>query len=410
MRLRKNRIHTPDRLERRELLSAVVVESEPNDRKTTADVAALDPADQAASLVGRIANADDRDFYRFTAPASGAVHIEVRSGSGLTGQVSVEDARGVKKFESEPRDGVNSGDFNVTAGTTYFVRVRGKDKSTGDYRVSVDLNPSAPAATATAADVTAQAVTIVNESEPNNRAREADFAPLSTVNTTRLRGVSTSSNDKDFFVVRPQQAGTLNLRVYGPAGNVAKLEVTNVLGTTLFQTEPNNGVNSGSVHVNANQILYIRVRASGSASSAYAVDAALTADPTPASAALDEAIGAVALAARAGNASQTSVKLEGALTASSVVPLASGKATYEARSDRTKLSVEVEDLRNVQNVQVRVNGAVVGTARVNALGTADLNLDSRLGAAVPKLSAGALVQVYNAATGQLLVSGSLRSR
>lgn len=398
------------------MLSAVVVESEPNNKAATADIAVLDLADQAASLVGRIATRDDRDFFRFTAPASGAVHIEVRSGAGLTGQASVEDARGVKKFESEPRNGINSGDFNVTAGTTYFVRVRGKDNTTGDYRVTVDLNPTAPAAAAApaaAGDATAAATTVVVESEPNNRERTADFAPLSTAGATQLRGVSVNSNDKDFFVVRPQQAGTLSLRVLGAAGNVAKLEVTNLAGTTLFQTEPNNGVNSGSVHVNANQILFIRLRASGSAPSAYAVDAVLTADAAAASAALEDSIGAVALAAATrggGNAAQTNVKLEGLLTASTNAPLASGKATYEARSDRTKLSVEVEDLHNVQSVQVRVNGAVVGTARVNAPGTADLNLDSRLGAIVPKLSAGALVQVYNAATGQLLVSGSLRSR
>lgn len=151
MRLLRNRIRPIDRLERRDLLSAVVVESEPNNRASAADVAVLDPADQAATLTGRISARNDQDFFRFTAPASGAVHLTVESGAGLRGRVSVEDSRGVKMMETEPNDGINSGDFNATAGTTYFVRVRSKDNTVGNYRVNVDLNPPAAAVAAAAA-------------------------------------------------------------------------------------------------------------------------------------------------------------------------------------------------------------------------------------------------------------------
>ena len=82
-------------------------------------------------------------------------------------------------------------------------------------------------------------------------------------------------------------------------------------------------------------------------------------------------------------------------------PLASGKAVYRKRGTSVRLSVEVEDLRGVDRVNVSVGGVKVGSALV-AAGTADLNLS---GGAVPAVSRGTVVQVFDA-KGQLVAEGS----
>ena len=97
-------------------------------------------------------------------------------------------------------------------------------------------------------------------------------------------------------------------------------------------------------------------------------------------------------------------RLEGALTAAGG-GLQSGKAKYEQRNDRTRLSVEVEDLALIGTFTVKVNGTVVGTILV-LLGAGDLNLDTRDGDSAPTLSAGAKVEVF-ASNGALVLSGTI---
>src|SRR5262245_56993139 len=111
-------------LEARALLSTLVAESEPNNRKAAADVATLDPADGVAILSGTISSRPDQDFFRLTPATTGTIRIGVMTTGRLLGKVSVEDAAGRKLFETEPNDGVLAGSFPAQAGRTVFIRVR----------------------------------------------------------------------------------------------------------------------------------------------------------------------------------------------------------------------------------------------------------------------------------------------
>ena len=91
-------------------------------------------------------------------------------------------------------------------------------------------------------------------------------------------------------------------------------------------------------------------------------------------------------------------------------PLASGKAKFEMRPDRIRLSVEVEDVFATEEVEVFVNGASIGTVAIDAAGGADINLDSRDGDTVPILEAGDLVEVRATSDGALILSGMLEPK
>ncbi len=89
--------------------------------------------------------------------------------------------------------------------------------------------------------------------------------------------------------------------------------------------------------------------------------------------------------------------------------LASGKAKFEMRSDRIRLSVEIQDVAVAGQVEVFVDGTSIGVAAIIA-GGADINLDIRDGDSVPMLGAGALVQVRDTSDGALILSGLLEPK
>lgn len=103
-------------------------------------------------------------------------------------------------------------------------------------------------------------------------------------------------------------------------------------------------------------------------------------------------------------------KLETRLSSTTAAePLASGKAKFEMRTNRIRLSVEVEDVFAAAKVEVFVNGASIGTVVIDAAGGADINLDSRDGDSVPVLEAGALVEVRTSG-GTVILSGMLEPK
>jgi predicted PilT family ATPase len=95
-----------------------------------------------------------------------------------------------------------------------------------------------------------------------------------------------------------------------------------------------------------------------------------------------------------------------ALSPSINFPNAKGKAVYKVNGAEREFQVEVENIKKLagKSVGVFVNGVQVGSAKVNALGEARLNLNTNLGNAVPSIKAGDRVQVKTGA-GKLIVSG-----
>lgn len=252
----------------------VVQESEPNNTKASADRFNL-AAGNTAQLVGTSRNHDDKDFFVFRPTTNGVLQIRVASTNGRFAQLEIENARGIELFETEPNDGVNSGRLNVVAGQNYFIRLRATGNQPAGYRANLTLTSattaaqSASTAAAVSGDVSAQAVTSVQESEPNNTKANADRFTLTSGNTVQLIGTSRSHDDKDYFVFRPTTSGVLRINVASTNGRRAQLEIENARGVELFETEPNDGINSGRLNVVAGQTYFVRLRAPGGQPAGY---------------------------------------------------------------------------------------------------------------------------------------------
>jgi Ca2+-binding RTX toxin-like protein len=115
-----------------------ITENENNGSKALADRFSLD-AGGLATLRGTSLNKDDKDFFVFKATSSGLLNVQVLTTNGRFAQLEIETAAGLQVFETQPNDGMNSGSVNITAGTTYFIRLRAKDTLAAGYEVRLAL-------------------------------------------------------------------------------------------------------------------------------------------------------------------------------------------------------------------------------------------------------------------------------
>ena len=108
------------------------------------------------------------------------------------------------------------------------------------------------------------------------------------------------------------------------------------------------------------------------------------------------AVAAPAVQAKGGPGTRIALKSSGAF------PGASGKAKFQNEGQR-ELEIEVEHVRRLAGKRVSffVNSTKVGSARINGLGAAQVNLR---GASFPSINAGTRIKVKTAA-GKLIVSG-----
>jgi hypothetical protein len=96
-----------------------------------------------------------------------------------------------------------------------------------------------------------------------------------------------------------------------------------------------------------------------------------------------------------------------ALKPSKAFPAAKGAATFKAKPGERELQVEVEHIRRLAGKRVVfvVAGAKLGTAKVSALGAAEITRNSERAQRVPAVRAGTTVKVRSVG-GSLIVSGS----
>jgi hypothetical protein len=310
-------------LEMRALLSSMALESEPNNAKPTADEVSFDAADGGADVVGAIGVRQDQDFFHFRATAAGSVDLASETAGGFNTKITVEDGLGRKLLETEPNNGINSGSFAVQTGQDVFIRVRGNRNAAGDYTVHLTLDDSgtaiasrsgtraedsphrsgddhsglddrghhrrglgrgrghgrghddgvAPAAVL--AHVVGDSANAIIESEPNDRKDMADAFDLGADGQAQLQGAASGHRDRDFFRFTGSTSGTLSVAVESTGGPTAKLQIEDAFGNKMIETEPNNGVNSGSFQVTAGTSYFIRLRSPNAAPAAYLVDLAL---------------------------------------------------------------------------------------------------------------------------------------
>jgi hypothetical protein len=85
---------------------------------------------------------------------------------------------------------------------------------------------------------------------------------LSVGQTATVTGVSQNHDDKKFFSFTPPQSGTLRVVVETTNGTFAQVEIENArTSVQVFETDPNDGVNTGSVAVTGGTPYLLRVRA-----------------------------------------------------------------------------------------------------------------------------------------------------
>lgn len=114
------------------------------------------------------------------------------------------------------------------------------------------------------------------EAEPNNFQSTANVFNFGLGTTFTLSGASFNTDDKDFFRFTASASKTLTFNVHGAAGLLAQLEVSDQAGVFMFETQPNNNLNSGSVTVVAGRTYFLRLRAKLDVNTAHAVDLALS--------------------------------------------------------------------------------------------------------------------------------------
>ena len=270
-----------EELTSRQLMAIDVAEFEPNNSESQATPFQL-PATEAVVLRGNSTSQNDKDYFAFTANASGPVTIGVSSNAGA--KLEVTTRAGTQLFETEPKDGVNSGAFQSVAGTTYLLRMRAPDKAAAAYAVTVSAagtvgspaNPGGGTGGSTGGSGgSTSSGSAVAEAEPNDDVSQAVQLTLVANEPRSLTGAA-SKKDRDFFLVTPASAGTVSIDT-GNSG--VKVSIETRQGAKLFESEPNDSVTKGTFSITAGQAFVLRVRGLTSSATNYSVSVSLSGTP-----------------------------------------------------------------------------------------------------------------------------------
>lgn len=107
----------------------------------------------------------------------------------------------------------------------------------------------------------------------------ATSTPVTTTpgQTTTFSGTSQNHDDKKFFSFTPPQSGTLQVVVESSNGVFAQVEIEVAqTSANVFETDPNNGINSGSFQVTGGTNYLLRVRAPSNSTAAFTVKLTLS--------------------------------------------------------------------------------------------------------------------------------------
>lgn len=262
-----------ENLSPRQLMAIDVAEIEPNNSESQATSFQFSAAESVV-LRGSSSSQNDKDYFAFTANASGPVTVGVNSNAGA--KLEVTTRAGAQLFETEPKDGVNSGTFQTVAGTTYLLRMRAPDKAAATYAVTVSGgaagNSGGNSGGSTGGGSTGNTDSTVVEAEPNNDVGQAVQLSL-VANEPRTMTGAASKKDRDFFIATPTSTGTVSIDT-GNSG--IKLSIETRQGTKLFESEPNDGVTKGSFTVAEGQALVLRARGLNSAPTNYSIAVSLS--------------------------------------------------------------------------------------------------------------------------------------
>ncbi len=255
------------------VLSATVAESEPNDAEVTGDPIHV-PQDGQVVLTGVSTSDRDKDYFSISPTVGGPLTVSVESPNGNIPQLEITDRADNQLFETEPNDGINSGEVNLQAGIQYLIRLRSKNDDAAAYEVAIHFGGKTDNGD-NGGSVKPVPVHTVAEEEANDSRSSANRVVFGPDQMVRLTGTAESKNDDDFFRFTPSESGELSVSVNTTAGALAKLSIEDAMGNKVAETEPNDGVNVVSGQVTAGVNYYVRMRSTDKGSSSYAVDLAL---------------------------------------------------------------------------------------------------------------------------------------
>ena len=230
-----------------------------------------------ARLEGTSVNKDDKHFFVFTPATAGTLNVTVQTTNGRFAKLQIENAAGVKVFETEPNDGVNAGSVALQAGVTYFLRLRSPNDAPAAYAVDLTFGGGSqtPPPGGGGGGGGGSGASTVSETEPNDSQSQARFFTFSGAGTARLLGTSASRDDKDFFTFTAPRGGLLRATVQTTNGRFAQLEIETAASVRVLETQPNDGINSASGAIQAGLTYFVRLRAPDSAAAGYVVDLSL---------------------------------------------------------------------------------------------------------------------------------------
>ena len=261
-----------EKLDSRQLLASdVVPEIEPNNSEVTSTRFEL-TSTGSVKLTGISQSKDDKDFFVFTSPVD--MRVAANAGAANGAKLEVTTRAGAQLFESEPKDGITAGSWQARAGETYLLRMRSANKSAASYEVTLQAqtgtgNNSGGGTTGGGSSSTGAEV------EPNDRTTSATSVSLTPSAILTLTGAA-SKRDRDFFRVEVASGGTVQVDT-GNSG--IKVSIETPAGAKLFESEPRDGVTSGSFSTSTGDVFFVRARGTGSSVTTYAVKLNLSATP-----------------------------------------------------------------------------------------------------------------------------------
>lgn len=220
----------------------------------------------ALTLRGDITTARDVDFYRFTAPVSGAIRVGLETGgiSLLTGEVTLYDAKMrvvASLTNADPRrTGALTLTPRLTAGPDYYIRVRASEGSAfgvGAYQLQVGAGTTPPQDPA----ATTWGTLLAHSPAATTKLTSTTGSSISTVGT--LGGAGDTSAYEFTLPAGMAGAGALSLTAasYAGGGVAPQVELYNAAGARF----------DGQILVNGNGQFTLQVAGNWAQGETFAV-------------------------------------------------------------------------------------------------------------------------------------------
>lgn len=308
MKMRPVRRPRIESLETRALLSALLTETEPNNRPSSADVIPLTNGPVQTVVLGRLRRGDV-DNFEVVAPADGTLQIGVPSRGGNGPSLTVTDENGDTLLQTQAGSPARIQSVEVEAGQTVNIQLRPGSRPLPSYMIALwfaeptqtgsgtpttpppiirgettpivrgdttpppvrgtepvtepETPPAAPPERVTAAIVPADVPGMNEETEPNNSEPQAAAVEFSPTGSARIAGELGSAEDQDFYSFTPDAPKELTAILVAPLNSGVSAEIVDGQGNVVATVNAALGQSAQTVSVASGVELFVRVHQAG---------------------------------------------------------------------------------------------------------------------------------------------------